>query len=88
MKNRGKCRTTYSYNNRGFAKFKLKKYDEALIDCHKSKKLDPENSWVYYSLGLINYDLKETDIACDYFYKSKEMGMKKAEKEYFEKCKK
>jgi tetratricopeptide (TPR) repeat protein len=65
------------YNNMGFVKYKLKRYDQALIDINKSIELYPENSYVYRNKALVYIDLKSMDKACIEIEKSIELGFTK-----------
>lgn len=62
------------YNNMGYVKYKLKRYEEALIDINKSIELYPENSYAYRNKALVYIDLKLNDRACKEMEKSIELG--------------
>lgn len=74
------------YNNRGFSKFKLGKLKEALRDCEKSLELHSENSWAYYNLGLIKYQMKLKEAACADFAMALDLGKIEAQIELDSKC--
>jgi len=76
----------YVFNNRGYSKYKTGDLSGALKDCEKSLELDNQNSWNYYNLGLINFDLGKKEMACNYFDKDLELGKKEAKKEIETKC--
>lgn len=65
------------YNNLGFVKYKLKRYEQALIDINKSIELYPENSYAYRNKALVYIDLKVIDKACVEIGKSIELGFSK-----------
>ena len=65
------------FNNMGYVKYKLKRYDEALIDINKSIEFYPENSYVYRNKALVYIDLKSFDKACVEIEKSIELGFAK-----------
>ncbi|WP_422351133.1 tetratricopeptide repeat protein [Flagellimonas sp.] len=76
----------YAFNNRGYSKYKIGDLLGALKDCEKSLELNNQNSWNYYNLGLINYDLGKKEMACNYFDKALALGKKEAKKEIETKC--
>jgi len=53
-----------SYNNRGFAKYKLGLFDEALKDINQSLVLYPTNAYAYKNRALVFFELKEEKKAC------------------------
>lgn len=65
------------YNNMGYVKYKLKRYEQALIDINKSIELYPENSYVYRNKALVYIDLKIIDKACNEIEKAIELGFTK-----------
>ena len=52
------------HNNRGYAKYKLGKYDDALTDVNYSIQLYPENSFAYRNRALIYIAQNKTSLAC------------------------
>lgn len=52
------------HNNRGYAKYKLGKYDEALNDVNYSIQLYPDNSFAYRNRALIYIAQNKTSLAC------------------------
>lgn len=64
-------------NNISFAKHKLKRNEEALIDVNKSIELYSENSYAYRNLALIYIDLNKLDKACEAIEKSLKLGFEK-----------
>ncbi|MCF8369968.1 MAG: hypothetical protein K9G76_13080 [Bacteroidales bacterium] len=65
---------SYALNNRGFAKYKLELYSEALQDINQSILRDPNNSFAYKNLALVYIALDSLDLACENLNKSIEMG--------------
>lgn len=66
----------YPYNNRGFAKIKLKMFEEARRDIRKSLSIDSTNSFAYKNLGLLFIELKQKDSACFNLQTAKTKGFK------------
>lgn len=62
------------FNNMGFVKYKLKRYEQALTDINKSIELYSENSYAYRNKALVYIDLKLNDKACVEIEKSIELG--------------
>lgn len=76
----------YSINNRGFAKYKLGDLKSAKADCEESLEMDPNNGWAYHNLGLIHYDLGDTEKACKFFKKAVSLGKVDAQLDIQQKC--
>ncbi len=46
-----------SYHNRGYAKVKLGKYEDAIEDYDQSIKLDPKNLAIYHNRGVFKSEI-------------------------------
>jgi len=64
----------FAFNNRGFAKYKLGHYAEALKDIDNSIKIDSQNSYAYKNRALILVALDSLDNACVNLNKAIELG--------------
>ncbi len=62
------------YNNRGFSKIGLRKYETAMDDIDKSLECKSINPYAYYNKALIYISLKEIDKACQSLNISKSQG--------------
>jgi tetratricopeptide (TPR) repeat protein len=66
--------SAFAFNNRGFAKYKLERYADALMDIDSSIKIDPKNSFAYKNKALIHIALDSNDKACMNLSKAIELG--------------
>lgn len=64
----------FAFNNRGFAKYKLGQYRDALTDIDKSLQIAPDNSFAYKNKGLIFIALDSLATACDNLNRAAELG--------------
>lgn len=67
----------YVYNNRGFAKYNLGKFDEALQDIEQSLKLFPENSYAYKNRALVHLGKGDKALMCKDLAQSETLGFTK-----------
>lgn len=63
--------------------YQLGKYEKSLEYYKKAFSLAPDNSKIYYNIGVIYYNLKEETLAKEYFKKAIELG--KTDPEVYEK---
>jgi tetratricopeptide (TPR) repeat protein len=61
-------------NNKGFATGLYINIEEGLKLIDQSLVFKPENSYAYFYKGILNLHLKNIDIACENFLKSKKLG--------------
>jgi len=64
----------FAYNNRGFVKYNMGNYSEALDDINKSLKIDNQNSYAYKNRALIYIAMDSLEIACISLNKAIELG--------------
>ena len=62
-----------AYNLRGFAKYNLGFYDDALIDFDKAIEINKNYADAYYNKGKVYLSKKKYNEAIEYFKKSKEL---------------
>ena len=65
-----------AYNLRGFLKYNLKMYDEALEDFNKSIALNSKFAESYYNKAKLHYTLKHYEDALKYFKKAKHIFLR------------
>ena len=63
-----------SYNNRGYAKYKLKDYKSALKDITRSIDLYPANSYAFRNRALVYLSLDKKEKACENLQKAIDLG--------------
>ncbi|WP_196887371.1 tetratricopeptide repeat protein [Aureivirga sp. CE67] len=61
------------YNNRGYAKYKIYKYWDAIEDVNKSLFISPENSYAYRNKALIYFAIDKKDQGCQAIEKAIEL---------------
>ncbi|MEM6299906.1 MAG: tetratricopeptide repeat protein, partial [Bacteroidota bacterium] len=66
--------TAILYNNRGYSKYKLNNYDEALKDVNQSLKVWGENSYAYRNKALILLAMNREEEACESFQKALQLN--------------
>ncbi len=66
-----------TYNNRGYAKLKLKQYSQALDDIDLALKMYPGNSYAYRNRALVYFEMKKNKKACEDLLKARELGFEK-----------
>lgn len=64
----------FALNNRGFVKYKMDNFEEALADINNSLQFDPTNSYAYKNRALIYIALDSIDVACANLSKAIELG--------------
>lgn len=64
----------FAYNNLGFCKYKLGKFDQAIKSIEESIEIYPINSYAYHNLALIYIRLDDKEMACKSINKSIELG--------------
>jgi len=64
----------FAYSNRGFVKYNLGNYSDALDDINASLKIDPENSYAYKNMALIYIAMDSLDVACSNLSKALNLG--------------
>jgi tetratricopeptide (TPR) repeat protein len=64
----------FAFNNRGFVKYNMGHYSEALDDINNSLKIDPTNSYAYKNKALIYISMDSMDVACADLKKAIELG--------------
>ncbi len=64
----------FAYSNRGFVKYNLGNYSDALDDINASLKIDPENSYAYKNMALIYIAMDSLDVACSNLSKALDLG--------------
>lgn len=61
-------------NSLGLSQSKLLSKEIGIKTVEEGLKYSPNNMYSYLTLGLIYLDYNELDLACKYFYKSRELG--------------
>jgi len=64
----------YAYNNRGFAKYKLGKFDEAMTDIEQSLSLFPTNAYAYKNRALVYLEKSDKTLMCKDLAKAESLG--------------
>ncbi len=64
----------FAYNNRGYAKYRLKNYNEAMDDIQESIRLNTDNSFVYKNRALIYISLDSLNLACQDLEQANKLG--------------
>jgi tetratricopeptide (TPR) repeat protein len=64
----------YAYNNRGFAKYKLGRFGEAMTDIEQSLSLFPENAYAYKNRALVNLAKGDKPLICKDLAKAESLG--------------
>ncbi|MEI0604209.1 tetratricopeptide repeat protein [Brachyspira alvinipulli] len=67
------CNYYEAYNLRGFAKYNLGFYDDALLDFDKAIEINKNYADAYYNKGKVYLSKKKYNEAIEYFKKSKEL---------------
>ena len=67
-----------AYNNRGLARHKLEKYEEAIADFNKAIELDPKLAGAYNNRGIVKEDKKDYTGAIADYNRAIELGFKVA----------
>ena len=67
----------YYYNNRGYEKYKLNNYTEAMADMDKALEIDSTNSYIHRNKALVYIALHDMDSACIELEKAIEKGFDK-----------
>lgn len=68
---------SFAYSNRGYSKYKLNRFSDAIDDIEKSIQLDPENSYAYKNLALVYIALDKLELACSNLSKASSLGYSK-----------
>ncbi len=64
----------FAYNNRGFVKYNMGNYTDALDDINTSLKIDAENSYAFKNRALVYIATDSLEIACANLSKAIELG--------------
>lgn len=75
-----------AYYGRGNAKNKIKDYDGAMADYGMAIRINPKSAEAYYNRGLAKIKAKDKICGCLDLNKSKELGLKQANKEVKKHC--
>ena len=65
---------------------KLQEFEKSIEDYQQAIRLRPTLKSVYNNLGMSYLNLSQTEEACSYFKKGKELGDESAEKHYSQHC--
>lgn len=65
---------SYALNNRGFAKYKLELYPEAISDIQESILMNPDNSFAFKNLAVVYLAIDSLNLACENLQKSLDLG--------------
>ena len=71
-----------AYLRRGSAYGSLGVYDNAVSDFEKAVSINPENPNVYYNLGIVNFMLKNHNVAIDNLKKAVDKGIENKRRVY------
>lgn len=63
----------FLYNNRGFAAYQLKNFDDALTDINKSLKLFADNAYAYKNRALVHLSKNDKTAMCSDLAKAKSL---------------
>lgn len=66
--------TAYTYNNRGYAKFKAGRPEDALVDINHSIRLAPENCYAFKNRGEVLIHQNKVADGCSDFKKAVDLG--------------
>lgn len=78
--------TDYLYFDRAILKFKLKKYEEAIIDFNSASRLNKANPLIYIYRGHCYSWLDKTDLMCNDYLTASQLGSKEGTECYQQAC--
>ncbi len=67
-------KSAFTYNNRGFLKYKMHNNKEAMEDINTSLKMDENNSYAYKNRAVVYIDEGQTEKACEDLRKARQLG--------------